>query len=99
MYIDEKLIKILETHRGETIDVSYAISLIKIIAKEHETEQCNIANVVGQSEQLHGVKVLCYFEDICRVGHWDSDVERWVIHSDGLQRYRKFIDKYLPIPK
>jgi len=42
MYIDEKLIKILEPHRGETIDVSYAISLIKTIAEEYETEQCNI---------------------------------------------------------
>ena len=42
MYIDEKLIKILEPHRGETMDVSYAISLIKTIAKEHETEQCDI---------------------------------------------------------
>ncbi|MCP4055655.1 MAG: hypothetical protein GY739_21965 [Mesoflavibacter sp.] len=48
MYIDEKLIKILEPHRGETIDVSYAISLIKTIAKEHETEQCDI-HVVRRS--------------------------------------------------
>ena len=48
MYIDEKLIKILEPHRGETIDISYAISLIKTIAKEHETEQCDIP-IVGRS--------------------------------------------------
>ncbi|NNE33209.1 MAG: hypothetical protein HKN40_12655 [Winogradskyella sp.] len=46
MYIDEKLIKILEPHRGETIDVSYAISLIKTIAEEHENEQCDIPVVV-----------------------------------------------------
>jgi len=39
MYIDEKLIKILEPHLGETFGVSYAIRLIKKIAKEHETEQ------------------------------------------------------------
>ena len=35
MYIDEKLIKILEPHLGETIDVSYAISLIKTITEEY----------------------------------------------------------------
>lgn len=52
MYIDEKLIKILEPHRGETIDVSYAISLIKTIAKEHETEQCDIPIVSQRSELL-----------------------------------------------
>ena len=45
MYIDEKLIKILEPHLGETIDVSYAITLIKTIAKEHETEQLLIQRV------------------------------------------------------
>ena len=45
MYIDEKLIKILEPHRGETIDVSYAISLIKTIAKEFENEQSLIQRV------------------------------------------------------
>jgi len=52
MYIDEKLIKILEPHRGETIDVSYAISLIKTIAKEHKTEQCDIPIVGWRSELL-----------------------------------------------
>jgi len=45
MYIDEKLIKILEPHIGEMIDVSYAISLIKTIAKEHEIEQLRIGGV------------------------------------------------------
>jgi len=45
MYIDKKLIKILETHRGETIDVNFAISLIKTIAEEHETEQLLIPRV------------------------------------------------------
>jgi hypothetical protein len=44
MYIDERLIKILEPHQGETIDVSYAISLIKTIAKEYES-QCNNSNL------------------------------------------------------
>lgn len=39
MYIDERLLEILETHKGETVDVIFMISLIKTIAKEHETEQ------------------------------------------------------------
>ena len=46
MYIDERLLKILDTHKGETIDVSFMISLIKTIAKEHETEQLRIGGVV-----------------------------------------------------
>lgn len=53
----------------------------------------------SDSELLHGVEVLCYFQDICRVGYWDEELERWVIHSDGVKRYYKFIDKHLPIPK
>ena len=52
MYIDENLIRILTPHKGETIDVSYAISLIKTIAKEYEQNQQLLHNVVGQSEQL-----------------------------------------------
>ena len=52
MYIDENLIRILTPHKGETIDVSYAISLIKTIAKEYEQKQLLLHNVVGQSEQL-----------------------------------------------
>ena len=51
MYIDENLIRILTPHKGETIDVSYAISLIKTIAKEYEEKQLLLHNVVGQSEQ------------------------------------------------
>jgi hypothetical protein len=46
MYIDENLIRILTPHKGETIDVSYAISLIKTIAKEHEQKQLLLHNVV-----------------------------------------------------
>jgi hypothetical protein len=46
MYIDERLLKILDTHKGETIDVNFMISLIKTIAKEHETEQLLIGSVV-----------------------------------------------------
>ena len=45
MYIDERLLKILETHKGETADVNFIISLIKTITKEYETEQLRIANV------------------------------------------------------
>jgi hypothetical protein len=52
MYIDERLLKILETHKGETADVNFIISPIKTIAKEYETEQLRIGGVVGQSEQL-----------------------------------------------
>ena len=52
MYIDERLLKILETHKGETADVNFIISLIKTIAKEYETEQLRIANVSNQRELL-----------------------------------------------
>ena len=45
MYIDERLLKILDTHKGETIDVNFMISIIKTIAKEHETEQLRIGGV------------------------------------------------------
>ena len=45
MYIDERLLKILETHKGETADVNFIISLIKTIAKEYETEQLRIGGV------------------------------------------------------
>jgi hypothetical protein len=38
MYIDERLIKILETHKEEQIHVTYAIDLIKKIAKEYEAQ-------------------------------------------------------------
>jgi hypothetical protein len=38
MYIDERLIKILETHKEEQIHVTYAIDLIKKIAKEYEVQ-------------------------------------------------------------
>ena len=38
MYIDERLIKILETHKEEQIHVTYAIYLIKKIAKEYEAQ-------------------------------------------------------------
>jgi hypothetical protein len=50
MYIDEKLIKILEPHRGETIDVSYAISLIKTIAEEYETEHKGVIKKRAKSK-------------------------------------------------
>jgi hypothetical protein len=38
MYIDKRLLEILETHKGETVDVNFMISIIKTIAKEYETE-------------------------------------------------------------
>ena len=41
MYIDESLIKILEPHKYEEIDVTYAIHLIKKIAKEYEKQSKN----------------------------------------------------------
>ena len=47
MYIDERLLKILETHKGETADVNFIISLIKTIAKEYETEQLIIGGVIN----------------------------------------------------
>lgn len=52
MYIDENLIRIITPHKGETIDVSYAISLVKTIAKEYEQKQLLLHNVVKQSELL-----------------------------------------------
>lgn len=64
MYIDEKLIKILKPHIGETIDVSYAISLIKTIAKEYETKQCDIPIVSTRFELGKRVKI-----DRCIYGH------------------------------
>ena len=44
MYIDERLIKILETHKDEQIHVTYAIDLIKKIAEEYEN-QCKNQSV------------------------------------------------------
>jgi len=38
MYIDERLIKILETHKEEQIHVTYAIDLIKKISREYEKQ-------------------------------------------------------------
>jgi hypothetical protein len=52
MYIDERLLKILETHKGETIDVNFMISLIKTIAEEHETEQLRIGGVVSSLNKI-----------------------------------------------
>ena len=58
MYIDEKLIKILEPHRGEEIDVSYAIGLIRTIAKEYETQQLKLCEV---SESLRMEELLMFY--------------------------------------
>ena len=52
MYIDEKLIKLLEPHNKSKIDVSYAIRLIKIVAKEYEVEQLTLTNVVVNQREL-----------------------------------------------
>tara|TARA_B100001167_G_scaffold191010_1_gene159705 strand:- start:5606 stop:5764 length:159 start_codon:yes stop_codon:yes gene_type:complete len=41
--------------------------------------------------------VICFFEGINRIGYYDNRIDRWVIHSDGLQRYLKKIDKYKKI--
>ena len=49
MYIADKLIKTLEPHKGDTIDVNFMISLIKSIAEEHE--KLTIPDVVGQIDQ------------------------------------------------
>ena len=38
MYIDDKLIKILEPHKGGTIEVNCVINLIKTLAKKNKTE-------------------------------------------------------------
>ena len=42
MYIDERLIKILETHKEEQIHVTYAIDLVKKIAKEYEAQTTQV---------------------------------------------------------
>ena len=47
MYIDEKLIKLLEPHNESKIDVSYAIRLINIVAKEYDVEQSTLTDVSG----------------------------------------------------
>ena len=53
MYIDKRLIEILETHKGETVDVNFMISLIKTIAEEHETEQLLLHGVVvNEAEEV-----------------------------------------------
>lgn len=52
MYIDKKLLKILETHKGENIDVNFMIGLIKTAAKEHETEQLKLTSVSNRRELL-----------------------------------------------
>jgi hypothetical protein len=36
MYIDKRLLEILETHKGETTDVNLMISLIKTTAEEYK---------------------------------------------------------------
>jgi hypothetical protein len=76
MYIDEKLIKILEPHRGETIDVSYAISLIKTIAEEYETEQCNIPIV---STRTFEKEIELYV---------DTETDEWVLKHKGVIKKR-----------
>jgi len=84
MYIDEKLIKILEPHKGETIDVSCAISLIKTIAKEHEAEQCDIASVIVPNGTLlfHLKQLTKEIEDSHNYGF--SDVLENYIKSNAL---------------
>ena len=52
MYIDEKLIKLLEPHNESKIDVSYAIRLINIVAKEYEVEQLTLTDVVANQREL-----------------------------------------------
>ena len=49
-------------------------------------------------------EVLCYFYDkqfekiICRVGYYDPELIRWVIHSDGRLRYLTQILDWQEIP-
>ena len=50
------------------------------------------------------VDVLCWFKAmdksiICRVGHWNSLLQRWRIHADGQDRYYKEIIDWQYIPK
>jgi tRNA(Ile2) C34 agmatinyltransferase TiaS len=62
MYIDEKLIKLLEPHSGSEIDVSYAIRLIKIVTREYEIEQLTILDNVkckGCEESTGETKLFC----------------------------------------
>lgn len=78
MYIDERLLKILETHKGETADVNFIISLIKTIAKEYETEQLRIGGVVSSATSRDynrlfdkiskGEIVPCFVDYDCRDG-------------------------------
>ncbi|MGK0413198.1 MAG: hypothetical protein ACJA1B_001400 [Polaribacter sp.] len=52
MYIDKRLLEILETHKGETIDVNFMISLIKTIAEEHEAKGLILFNFKSPRELL-----------------------------------------------
>ena len=54
MYIDEKLIKILNTHRNEEIHVNYAIEIIEKIAKEYEN-MCYERNIIRDA-MIYAVK-------------------------------------------
>tara|TARA_R110000824_G_scaffold187984_1_gene369276 strand:+ start:773 stop:1060 length:288 start_codon:yes stop_codon:yes gene_type:complete len=90
MYIDEKLIKLLEPHNGSKIDVSYAIRLINIVAKEHEVEQLTLTDVVDskrftETDLLNGYQAGCIegLDECCDLGLNDLKEikeygEKWV---------------------
>ena len=90
MYIDEKLIKLLEPHNESKIDVSYAIRLINIVAKEHEVEQLTLTDVVDskrftETDLLNGYQAGCIegLDECCDLGLNDLKEikeygEKWV---------------------
>lgn len=80
MYIDERLLKILETHKSETVDVNFMISLIKTIAEEHETEQLRIGIVSNRRELLIAYEVKKH---------------PFLADKYKLEYATKFVDKYL----
>lgn len=59
--------------------------------------------MLGEDLPPDCVDILCYFKDsdgfiICRVGHWNTLLKRFRIHSDGLDRYYKEIIEWQEIP-
>lgn len=61
---------------------------------------------MANKEYPDNVDVLCYFVDynlsndiICRVGRWESLVNKWHIHTDGKDRYLHDIVEWQHIPR
>lgn len=90
MYIDEKIIQILEPYKGETIDVNYVISLIKTVA---ETEQCTIKKV--RAPLTIGCLTIIPFEDddyirVTVEGAYEAQTE--LISRKDLPKLQAFIN-------